>query len=172
MNLPALKSLGHHTGTEGYHRFSPLFRNLLLTDGAKALAEHAEAFWLMDLIGSHQPTCKKDASLQQMQFWHLVPAPKKVDVAPMTVGSVLASKAKAARLTFPTEGGILTYMRCEEGEPMAYAVCYRDSGDAAIVQEIAYTSFPFDAMPKVEVWVEPTEIQGAPVSVVLLPSEH
>lgn len=44
--------LGNFTGTESYYRFSALFPNCLLTDGAKYLAEKAKAFWFMDIIGS------------------------------------------------------------------------------------------------------------------------
>ena len=60
-------------GTEGYHRFSVLCPKLLLTDGAKWLAENAGAYWLMDAIGSHQPKAMKDdkGMLQNMQFWSL-----------------------------------------------------------------------------------------------------
>jgi hypothetical protein len=47
--------LSQFTGTEKYHRFSILFRSLVLTDGAKYLAEKAECYWLMDIIGSILP---------------------------------------------------------------------------------------------------------------------
>lgn len=43
-------------GTRSYHRWSPLFRNVLLTDGAKFLADTAGAFWLMDMTASHLPS--------------------------------------------------------------------------------------------------------------------
>ena len=46
-------TLNTFTGTEGYHRFSILFRNVLLTDGAHFLADEAGAYWLMDVIASH-----------------------------------------------------------------------------------------------------------------------
>lgn len=55
-------ALQNFTGTERYHRFSPLFRNVLLTDGVKFLAESAGAYWLMDMIGSHLPSVPKDES--------------------------------------------------------------------------------------------------------------
>ena len=41
------KQLGFFTGTTAYHLHAPL---VLLTDGAKYVAEHAEAYWLMDAI--------------------------------------------------------------------------------------------------------------------------
>lgn len=51
-------------GTEDYHKFSILFPNLFLTDGVKFLADNAGAYWLMDIIGSYQPKCRKDLMLQ------------------------------------------------------------------------------------------------------------
>jgi len=53
-----LTNLAHCTGTETYHRFSILFKNLFLTDGAKYLADAAQCYWLMDIIGSYQRTLK------------------------------------------------------------------------------------------------------------------
>lgn len=50
-----LEILANFTGTEQYHRFSALFRNVLLTDGAKALADECQAYWLIDVIASHIP---------------------------------------------------------------------------------------------------------------------
>lgn len=41
--------LAQFTGSEYYYRF----HDMLLTDGAKYLAEKAECFWLMDVIWSH-----------------------------------------------------------------------------------------------------------------------
>lgn len=49
---PIESKLGNFTGTEAYHRWSVLFRNCFLTDGAKYLAEKAGAFWFMDIVGS------------------------------------------------------------------------------------------------------------------------
>ena len=50
--------LAGFSGTEEYHRYSPLFRRMLLTDGAKYVADNGGghgAYWLMDAIASHQP---------------------------------------------------------------------------------------------------------------------
>lgn len=44
--------LSGFNGTENYHRWSPLFRNCLLTDGAKFLCEKAGAYWFADIIAS------------------------------------------------------------------------------------------------------------------------
>ena len=51
-----LNTLPNFTGTDGYARWSPIFRNFLLTDGAKYLAESADAYWLVDLFASHLPS--------------------------------------------------------------------------------------------------------------------
>ena len=64
-------TLAHFTGTENYHRFSILFRNLVLTDGVKYLAEKCGAYWLMDVIGSYQKKCYKDEMLRDFQIWNL-----------------------------------------------------------------------------------------------------
>jgi len=66
-------SLAHFTGTEAWHRYSPLFRQLLLTDGVKFLCENAGAYWLVDAIGSHIFTNRKvfDPRQNPMQFWNL-----------------------------------------------------------------------------------------------------
>lgn len=42
-------NLAHFSGSESYHRTHP---GLLATDGAHYLAEHAGAFWLLDLVWS------------------------------------------------------------------------------------------------------------------------
>ena len=45
-----LPDLGHFSGTEGYYRHRVLGQiSVLLTDGAKYVAENAGAWWLMDL---------------------------------------------------------------------------------------------------------------------------
>ena len=74
------ENLGHFTGTEGYTRWSPLFPRMVLTDGAKFVAENGGghgAYWLMDAIASHQPTCMKHEMLREMQFWTLKVNPDK-----------------------------------------------------------------------------------------------
>ena len=65
-------ALGQFTGTESYLRHKPFGgRGLVLTDGARFVAEKAGAWWLMDAILSYQPQCKRDPMLRDMQFWKL-----------------------------------------------------------------------------------------------------
>lgn len=77
----------HHlrmfTGTEEYHRWSPFFQRVVLTDGAKYVAENGGehgACWLMDAIASHQPTALKNPRLQDFQLWKLEVNPDKTAV--------------------------------------------------------------------------------------------
>lgn len=44
-------NLGQFTGTQQYYRN---FTGLCYTDGIQHLAEHAGAYWLIDLVGSYQ----------------------------------------------------------------------------------------------------------------------
>jgi len=50
--LELQKGLAGFSGTEAYHRLSPLHGKLVCTDGVKYLADKAGAFWLIDAIAS------------------------------------------------------------------------------------------------------------------------
>ena len=68
------EDLAQFYGTEEYTRWSPLFRNVVLTDGAKYVAENGGgqgAYWLMDAIASHQPTILKNPACRDFQLWTL-----------------------------------------------------------------------------------------------------
>jgi len=69
------EGLRNFYGTENWYRFSPLFPRMLLTDGVKWLADNAECYWLLDVIGSHQPKALKDKKLRDIQFWTLTVHP-------------------------------------------------------------------------------------------------
>lgn len=73
--------LNQFTGTESYHNFSPIFRNVVLTDGAKYVADNGGkhgAYWLMDAIASQIPlAAKKHPMCRGMQFWELKVNQKK-----------------------------------------------------------------------------------------------
>jgi len=176
MNKTALSQLGSFTGTEQYHRYSPLFPNLVLTDGVKFFAENADCFWLLDVIGSFQPDAQRDESLQGLQFWSLRPWPKAEKHPVGTVGHMMQAVGKlpAAKLDIPTKGGIIERMTPEETDHFAASVvCERDTGDAALVQDIIHTDFPFDAVPEPRIWVAPQYREGQPpLLVAMLPSEY
>lgn len=65
--------LAQFYGTENWHRYSPLFRKHLLTDGVKYLCDKAGSYWILDIICSHHSKCMKDPKgmLRSMQFWTL-----------------------------------------------------------------------------------------------------
>ena len=48
-----LNTIPQFYGTEAYYRWSPIFGNFLLTDGAKYIAEACDAYWLVDLFASY-----------------------------------------------------------------------------------------------------------------------
>ena len=69
--------LRNFTGTETYHRFSPLFPRVIASDGGIHVARHGGqggAFWLLEAIASYQPELQRhpDERLKDMQFWKLV----------------------------------------------------------------------------------------------------
>ena len=57
------------TGTTQYHKYSSIPFFPVLTDGVKALAEAAECFWFLDVIGSYQTDPELDKAFQ---VWTLV----------------------------------------------------------------------------------------------------
>lgn len=67
-------TLAHFCGTENWYQYSPLFRNIILTDGTWFVAENGGrngAFWLFDAIASHQPKVQKNQRLREFQLWEL-----------------------------------------------------------------------------------------------------
>ncbi|WP_420133541.1 DUF6876 family protein [Rhodopseudomonas sp.] len=69
MNDTKLTDLHQFTGTTQWYRH-PLNRNVLFTDGAKYVADHAGAYWLLDEIAlaqiSHLPV-----RAEAFQVWKL-----------------------------------------------------------------------------------------------------
>ena len=64
--------LAQFIGSEEFVRYSPmLFKRTILTDGAVYLAEQAGAYWLMDIISSHQSNPKVRG--EAFQTWKLQP---------------------------------------------------------------------------------------------------
>lgn len=66
-------------GTEGWTRHNHiLFPKALSSDGVMYLAEHGEAYWLLDAIASHEAANRtlvqakqNDPSLANLRFWKL-----------------------------------------------------------------------------------------------------
>lgn len=59
--------LSQYTGTEHWYSGAPLFPRFKYTDGVKAMAELAGAYWLIDLIFSHQITPR--VRMEPFQIW-------------------------------------------------------------------------------------------------------
>ncbi len=55
-------------GSETYYRH---WSGLLYTEGVQYLAEHGQAYWLIDAIASYQQQCMKDPMLKSFQHWIL-----------------------------------------------------------------------------------------------------
>ncbi len=56
--------LREHTSTNNYYNY---LCGLLITDGAKALADQFECYWFLDIIASYQPQLKEE----EFQVWIL-----------------------------------------------------------------------------------------------------
>lgn len=70
-NIEWTAELHNFTGTEQYYIHRPMmFR---YTDGVQFVAEHAQCYWLLDLIGSHQPELRKKYDEEKIYFqvWKL-----------------------------------------------------------------------------------------------------
>ena len=63
-----MEIVNHSTGTPARHRFSPLPGYPVATDGAIAVAEAAECYWLLDVVGSYQSDRAFDP---EFQVWTL-----------------------------------------------------------------------------------------------------
>jgi hypothetical protein len=69
--------LSHWTGGgSAITRFSCLFRTVYATGGALDFAGQAGAFWLLDLIASHQPGIYAKHGPQDFQLWRVVRLPE------------------------------------------------------------------------------------------------
>ena len=59
-----LDIINNATGTEAYHKFSSFSNFPVVTDGVMALAQAANCFWLLDIIGSYQTDKRLDPHFQ------------------------------------------------------------------------------------------------------------
>jgi hypothetical protein len=70
-----IEELNQFTGTENYYKH--WLGKIVYTDGVKYLADKADAYWLIDLIASYQPTIKN----VPFQIWVLkVNADKSAEI--------------------------------------------------------------------------------------------
>ena len=56
-------------GAEEWYRSS--FPHFIFTSGVRQMAESCGAYWLIDLIGSHQPRARHSRDLYKFQHWVL-----------------------------------------------------------------------------------------------------
>jgi len=61
--------LRQFSGGDNYYSWSILFPRFKLTDGTKYLSEKAQAYWLMDIVGSYQSSPKFRG--EEFQVWKL-----------------------------------------------------------------------------------------------------
>ena len=80
-------------GSENFYCHRPSL--MLYTDGVKDLAEACQAYWLIDLIISHQ--CKKDVNNERFQVWELKRLKKNV----FTINATDGNKNKVANQHIP-----------------------------------------------------------------------
>jgi hypothetical protein len=59
-------------------RHSPMYRRVISSEGMMYVAEHGEAFWLLDAIASHEAlnpkvkaACQNDPDFDFLHFWKL-----------------------------------------------------------------------------------------------------
>lgn len=69
------EDLYQFTGSEFWYRHG-LIRNILLTDGAKYVADHGGAYWLLDEIALSQ-RCAKAVMATPFQAWRLAVKPDR-----------------------------------------------------------------------------------------------
>lgn len=70
MSTHANDHLSHHNGSETFTKYA---MGIILTEGAVALAEKYQCFWLLDAICSHQLNAK--VRKEPHQTWTLTKAP-------------------------------------------------------------------------------------------------
>jgi hypothetical protein len=95
-------------GTVNYYRHG-LNRNIMFTDGAKYVAETAEAFWLLDLIAVSQCHDKRLAG-QQFQVWRLAVRPGNSATITVEDGNFNVLLTRQIPFTdFPGDGIVLWF---------------------------------------------------------------
>ena len=62
--------LAQFTGTEDWHQFSGMFKSVIATDGAMEMAKICEAYWLLDLVASHQRKISRKHGITGLHFQH------------------------------------------------------------------------------------------------------
>ncbi len=107
--------LNQFTGTETWTRWNPiLFPRFTLTEGALYVANNADAYWLMDLIASHQPKLLKHQRMREMQVWTLKVKDGKAVATCQDGDYNTVTEQKIEYTDFPMEEIVLWFMPLDE----------------------------------------------------------
>ena len=181
-------AMPHFTGTEEYHRmrYPWLRKDFLLTDGAKYLADKAgliggTAYWLIDIIASHQLNHK--VASEGFQTWKLYinraevaqPDPEKALLVEAVLqqasefSALKQAEFKSSRIEEEPERSLpakaLAWkQRAHPNE--ALVTCDDGNNHLLITQEIPFADFALD---EVCLYVTNDDFNGI---VVMLPSEY
>ena len=113
-----ITTLPNFTGTTAYYRYSPIFRNFVLTDGSKYLAEACDAFWLCDAIASHLPSYRDEGFVVARLFVVDGKASLTFDDGN---GNILASQ-EIEFTTFPLDKITLYVIPQDMGDEVVYVI--------------------------------------------------
>lgn len=140
-----LAGLGLHTGTMDYYKHWS--RRFVYTEGVKFLVDKAQAYWLIDLIASHQTRTVRSQA-PEFQFWTLYVREG---------GHSLKYPGRVNDVYLP--------------QPYhAVAVCTDgDCSSPVVSQRIHYTDFP---LSRIDLRLKLGSLDGTtPTWVLMLPSE-
>lgn len=73
------EAIERFTGSEEFYRHP--IGEFIYTEGVRYIAETCGAYWLLDLIGSHQIGIQRRHGEQAFQCWRLVPPPSFAEKA-------------------------------------------------------------------------------------------
>jgi uncharacterized repeat protein (TIGR04076 family) len=101
VKIKANDYLKHHNCTDEFfkHQFG-----LVFTEGAKAMADEFECYWLLDITASYQPELRRE----EFQVWELHVNPEKAAVVSCTDGNDRVLKTQDIQYTdFKVESATL-----------------------------------------------------------------
>ena len=98
MTTELQRALAQFTGTEKYYRFYP---KVVLTDGAKYLADTAGCYWLMDLYASHLASV--DPDVESFTCLKLIKRGTSADIAIEDGNTQLLAQQHIEYTDFPLE---------------------------------------------------------------------
>jgi len=172
------RELAQFTGSEEYTRirYPWLRKSFLLTDGVKFLADRAKAYWLIDIIASHQTN--KRVSTESFQVWHLFvrhDASVQSGFPPdpsISVGTVLDFQSPVQIDPNRPESNnksiqsFISEWKLKAQPGNALITCEDGNGNLLAIQNIPYSDFP---LSEIRLYFSSDDFSGI---VVMLPSEY